>query len=150
LILTMLFLLSCSQSMPSNYIQTIPNTEINRALNMVENNQVEAGKQYIDSLKTAYAPLNVANKWRIAYFDARVAWLLDDLDNIMVLTDSMQAIAEHPDHQPYMQAQLAESMLIKGDVYSVKLNQNDKADTHYVRSRIIGIQLDDVCLISAY
>ena len=150
LILIIITLAACSRSLPSQYVQTIPNTEFNRALNMVENNEVDAGIRYVDSLKTVYAPLNVANKWRIAFFDARVAWLLDDMENILALTDSMQAIAEHPDHLPYMQAQLAESMLIKGDVYSVKLNRNDKAYTNYVRARIIGIQLDDVCLISAY
>ncbi len=141
---------SCQVDEGQRFVQSISEDYYHQAVNVNRTMGADAAQQYADSLYYALANPTPVDYWRKRLFDAYLSDETGQHDRSLEIVDSLIAYIEDPSRYAGMQSYLALTFLHKGDIYNNYLFQNDRAYTNYVRARIIGLDLEDRCLTSAY
>ncbi len=141
---------TCQVNNEQNIAQTIPEQYYQDAIVIGRVDGLEAAERFADSLYRRMQSPSPIDYWRKRTFDAYLHEQRGQFDRALEIMDSLIAFIEDPGRYTIMQNQLAITYLLKGDTYNNYLFKNDLAYTNYVRARIIGLNLEDKCLIAAY
>jgi len=141
---------SCQANTQQNIAHKIPEQAYNEAIAQLRVGGIEASQQFADSVYNSIDSPTPVDYWRKRIYDSYLSDLRGEHSRSLKILDSLIMFIEDPDRYASMQNQLAITYLYKGDTYNNYLFQNDQAYKSYVRARIIGLNLEDKCLISAY
>jgi len=155
LIIASLFLVITSSHCTTDAVKEITpsrdKTEFFRLTESADKESLESEKRRVDSLYASIDDPNAMDRWLKLRFDFEYWWVSPNKDFAkgIILTDSMINLIDQEENLRYMKREMAETYLIRGDVYRVK-GEIDKAYTSYISARIIGMDIEDRCLLANY
>ncbi len=141
---------SCHVDDSTQFVQTIPEETYIEANALIRTAGIGASQLYADSVYNRLDAPTPVDYWRKRIHDTYINNLRGAHGRSIEILDSLIMYIEDPARYASMQNQLASTYLYKGDTYNMYLYQNDLAYQNYVRARMIGLNLEDKCLISAY
>jgi two-component system, OmpR family, sensor histidine kinase VicK len=141
----------CASDKDTNLVPSRDKLEFSRLTESSDIQSLEAEKRRVDSLYASIPSPNAMDKWLKLRFDFEYWWVSPNIEypKGIALADSMIELIDSDDNLRYMKREMAETYLIRGDVYRVK-GEIDKAYTNYISARIIGMDIEDRCLLANY